>query len=63
MTNSHFCKKGLFHLIGYDPHQGKPRQEGSQGGNLEAGTEAKAMEGMSYWLTPCVLFSLLSYAT
>lgn len=44
-------------------HQGKPRQEGSQGRNLDAGTEAKAMEDMFYWLTLRVTFSLLSHST
>ena len=34
---------------------------GTQGRNLETGTEAEARRGAAYWLTPHSLLSLLSY--
>ena len=51
--------KGLFHS-GFH-HQKQSGQELKQGGNLEAGADAEAMEGAAYWLAPHSLLSLLSY--
>jgi hypothetical protein len=61
MTKHHGQKaswggKGLFGL-----HLRKSGQELKQGRNLEAGTDAGAMEGAAYWLTSHGLLSLLSY--
>jgi hypothetical protein len=36
---------------------------GTEGRNLEAGTEAEAMDGAAHWLAPHVWLSLLSHST
>ena len=38
-------------------------QAATQGRNLEAGTEAEAMEISAYWIAPWTVFILLSYIT
>jgi hypothetical protein len=43
MTKSNWGRRGLLKLTGYLPSSGKVR-EGVQSKNLEAGTEAEAME-------------------
>lgn len=45
--------------------QSQPREAraGTQVRNLEAGAEAKAMEGAIYWLVPHGLLNGLSYTT
>jgi hypothetical protein len=44
-------------------HWQKSGQELKQGWNLEAGTEAEAMDGAAYWLASPGLLSLPSYRT
>lgn len=45
------------------PYSLKSVIQGSQGGNLAAGTDVEARRNAVYWLAPHGLFSLLSHAT
>jgi len=61
-TKATWGRKGLFglHVNSIVHHQRKSGQEFKQGGNLETGAAAEAMEGAAYFV-PCGLLSLLSY--
>ena len=43
--------------------KGSQARNSKKGRNLEAGAQAEAMEGATYWLAPQGLLSLLSYRT
>jgi len=53
----------LFSVSHPNPSRKKVRAETHASRNLEAGTDAEAMEEAAYWLVPFGLLSLPSYST